>query len=127
MSWEIEGTDQFVDWYRSLASEEIDSVDAVVEMLGEEGPNLGRPHADTLEGSRLQNLKELRPPGAGKFLRILFVFDPRRQAILLLGGNKEGNWKKWYKTAIPEAEQLYDDYLEELEAEGLIKPPQAND
>lgn len=127
MTWEIEGTDQFVDWYRSLASEEIDSVDAVVEMLGEEGPNLGRPHADTLEGSRLENLKELRPPGAGKFLRILFVFDPRRQAILLLGGNKEGNWKKWYKTAIPEAEQLYGEYLDELEAEGLIKPPEVND
>jgi len=57
----------------------------------------------------------------------LFVFDPRRQAILLLGANKEGNWKKWYKTAIPQAEQLYDDYLEELEAEGLIKPPEVND
>lgn len=120
VSWKIEGTDEFVGWYRGLAEGEIDSVDAVVEMLGEEGPNLGRPHADTLEGSSLSNLKELRPPGAGKFLRILFVFDPRRQAILLLGGNKEGNWASWYKTAIPEAEGLYEVYIKELEAEGLL-------
>jgi hypothetical protein len=127
VSWEIEGTDQFVAWYRILDDDEIDSIDAVVEMLGEEGPNLGRPHADTLEASSLPNLKELRPPGAGKFLRILFVFDPRRQAILLLGGNKEGNWTKWYKTSIPAAEQLYEQYISELEAEGLITTDQDPD
>ncbi len=127
MSWEIEGTDQFVEWYRSLTGDENDSVDAVVEMLAEEGPNLGRPHADTLEGSAIQNLKELRPPGAGKFLRILFVFDPRRQAILLLGGNKEGNWTKWYTTAIPVAEQIYDEYLNELKAEGILDSDENTD
>jgi len=120
MVWEVEGTNEFVGWYRELAEDEVDAVTAVVEMLVDGGPNLGRPHVDTLEGSELANLKELRPPGAGKYLRILFVFDPRRHAILLLGGNKEGNWTKWYTTAIPEAETLYDTYLAELRAEGLI-------
>lgn len=121
MTWQVEGTDQFVEWYRALQAGERDATDAVVEMLIDDGPNLGRPHADTLEGSQLANLKELRPPGPGKHLRILFVFDPRRHAILLLGGNKAGNWVKWYKTAIPQAEHLYEIYLSELEAEGLLK------
>lgn len=120
MLWEIEGTDEFVAWYRELEEAEIDAVNAVVELLEEDGPNLGRPHADTLEGSHIANLKELRPPGRGKFLRILFVFDPRRSAILLLGGNKEGDWSRWYEVAIPEAERLYAIYLAELRSDGVL-------
>ena len=120
MVWEVEGTNEFVGWYRSLVEAEVDAVNAVVEMLAEDGPNLGCPHVDTLQNSQLSNLKELRPPGAGKYLRILFVFDPRRNAILLLGGNKEGNWTNWYKTSIPEAEQLYEIHLQELVDEGLL-------
>lgn len=65
-------------------------------------------------------MKELRPRGAAKNCRVLFIFDPRRQAVLLVGGDKTGQWAKWYRTAIPEAERLYEDYLEELDALGLL-------
>ncbi|MBK9295466.1 MAG: type II toxin-antitoxin system RelE/ParE family toxin [Candidatus Microthrix sp.] len=73
-----------------------------------------------MKGSNYHNLKELRPRGAAKNCRVLFIFDPRRQAILLVGGDKTGQWATWYRTAIPEAEQLYKDYLDELEALGLL-------
>lgn len=87
-------------------------------MLEEKGPGLGRPWIDTLEGSRHPNMKELRPRGGN--LRILFVFDPRRTAILLLGGDKSGEWTSWYERAIPEADRLYDEHLSELRDEGIL-------
>jgi len=64
-------------------------------------------------------MKELRAAQGGA-LRVLFSFDPRRQAILLLGGDKTGEWSKWYQWAVPLADDLYDDYLEELSMEELI-------
>lgn len=91
---------------------------AAVEILESAGPTLGRPTVDTLEGSRLQNLKELRPRGG--HLRVLFVFDPRRVAILLLGGDKTGRFKAWYAEAIPEAERLYDEHLAQLREQGEL-------
>jgi len=81
---------------------------------------LGRPIVGEITGSRLHNLKELRPPATS--IRILFLFDPRRNAILLLGADKaEYGWKEWYGTAIPEAERIYDEYLNELRKEGLLE------
>jgi hypothetical protein len=79
---------------------------------------LGRPWVDTLVAARRHNMKELRPRGG--FLRVLFVFDPRRTAILLLGGDKRDQWEAWYREAIPAAECLYDVYLEALKEEGLL-------
>jgi hypothetical protein len=73
---------------------------------------------DSIAGSRIGNLKELRPMSSD--IRILFVFDPRRTAILLLGGSKTNDWTGWYKRNIPEAERLYDAYLTELRKEGLL-------
>lgn len=87
-------------------------------MLEEKGPALGRPHVDTLQGSKYTNLKELIIQHAGDPYRVIFAFDPRRTAILLLGGRKTDS--KWYKSAIPEAEKLYARYLQEIKDEGLI-------
>ena len=123
MAWEINGTDQFADWYATLTGPAQDAVIAVVELLTEQGPQLDRPHADRIKGSKDHNRKELRPRGAAKNCRVLFIFDPHRQAILLVGGDKTGQWEKWYRIAIPEAEQLYETYLEELEA---TSPPDDN-
>ena len=97
---------------------EPEGFDAAVEALEERGPTLGRPFVDTLTGSRIPNLKELRP--LGTTVRILFVFDPRRVAILLLGGDKEGRWQEFYAEAIPLAERLYEEHLDELRREGAI-------
>jgi len=120
VAWEINGTDEFADWFGALPETDQDEVIAVVELLAEYGPELGRPYADRLAGSKYHNLKELRPRGTARHLRILFMFDPRREAILLVGGNKQGQWSAWYAEAIPRAEQLYEEYLEELKAEGLL-------
>jgi len=88
-------------------------------LLEERGPSLGRPHVDTLaKQSRHSNLKELRIEHRGDAYRVLFAFDPRRVGVLLLGGRKPD--QKWYKTAVPAADKLYDRYLEELKREGLI-------
>ena len=85
-------------------------------VLRQEGPNAGRPWVDTLSGKlRYHNLKELRLPGTN--LRVLFIFDPRRVAVLLLGGDKTGQWEKWYRKAIPQAETIYERHLAALKKE----------
>ncbi|WBC13525.1 type II toxin-antitoxin system RelE/ParE family toxin [Micromonospora sp. WMMA1998] len=79
---------------------------------------MGGPHDRAVTASRLSNLKELRPPSAGRTeIRILFVFDPWRSAVLLVAGDKSGQWARWYRNAVPEAEQLYDRYLKERKEE----------
>src|SRR6266700_4087084 len=76
------------------------------------GPALGPPAVDRITGSRLHNLKELRPGSAGKTeIRILFIFDPQRRAVLLVAGEKAGNWTRWYRDAIKLAEDRYARYL----------------
>ena len=119
MAWEVEYTDQFEGWWEGLSSEQQEALDDRVMLLAEVGPGLGRPVVDTITGSRHANMKELRASEGGA-LRVLFAFDPRRYAILLLGGDKSGRWNEWYRRAIPEADALYDVHLGELRAEGLI-------
>lgn len=81
-------------------------------MLADQGPRLGRPLVDRVKGSRHHNMKELRPASAGSSeIRILFAFDPRRHAILLVAGDKAGSWKGWYKVNIPLADQRYAEHL----------------
>lgn len=118
MVWNVEGTDEFHRWFSGLTSSERIAVAAKIDLLEEKGPSLGRPHADTLKGSALTNLKELIIQHAGDPYRVIFAFDPRRTAVLLLGGRKTDN--RWYKTAVPEAERIYKRYLQEIKDEGLI-------
>jgi len=118
VAWEVEYTDEFGAWWETLSEAEQRAVIPAVGMLEEEGPALGRPLADTVAGSRHPNMKELRPPHGN--LRILFAFDPRRMAILLVGGDKTGRWREFYEEVIPEADRLYDEHLEELREEGEI-------
>ena len=88
-----------------------EKVEAAVDVLAEYGPTLGRPLVDTLTGSKLANLKELRPRQTN--IRILFVFETWRSAILPVAGDKTGQWHRWYEGAIPQAEQLFALYLTE--------------
>lgn len=121
MPWEIFLTDEVNGWLDDLATADDDSYRQVVyaiEALAEVGPNLGRPLVDRIKGSAIHNLKELRPGSAGATeVRVLFVFDPWRSAILLVAGDKASNWSGWYRHAIPRAEQLYETYLKERAAE----------
>ena len=117
--WEVEVTDQFAEWWQNLSADQQESVTDRVDLLADRGPDLGRPVVDRIQTSRHHNMKELRAAKEGA-LRVLFMFDPRRQLILLLGGDKSGAWNDWYEWAVPLADGLYDDYLEELKDEGLI-------
>jgi hypothetical protein len=121
VAWPVEVTDEFAAWWDTLATDQQNAVAAGVSVLEQAGPTLGRPLVDRVAGSSLHNLKELRISVAGHELRILFVFDPRRVAVLLLGGDKTGDWQGWYRTAIPAAERLYQELLEELRDEGLLE------
>lgn len=112
MTWKIIQTAQVRDWYRGLSPGEQSDVRVAVRTLSHYGPALRRPLVGLIKTSRYHNMKELRPGGAAKHIRILFVFDPTRQAILLLGGNKAGKWKGWYRTAVPRADAFYAAYLE---------------
>ena len=119
MVWEVEVTDQFTQWWSTLSNDQREAVTDRVDILTEQGPDLGRPIVDRIHSSRHQSMKELRAAKGGA-LRVLFSFDPRRQAILLLGGDKTGAWNDWYQWAVPAADDLYDEYLREIEKEGLI-------
>lgn len=112
--WETEYTDQFEAWWASLSAVDQAPIIAGVELLTERGPGLGRPAVDTIAGSRHPNMKELR---AGT-VRVFFAFDPRRTAILLIGGDKRGRWHEFYERMVERADDLYDEHLEELRREG---------
>jgi hypothetical protein len=107
------------DWLHQLRRTDRASailVGQAITALLEEGPSLGRPLADRIKGSVLHNLKELRPGSAGSTeIRILFIFDPDRNAVLLVAGDKAGQWEAWYHQAIPLAEARYAIYLKERE------------
>ena len=117
--WEIEVTDQFDGWWSTLTDDQREAVTDRADVLAERGPDLGRPIVDRIHSSRHQSMKEPRTARGGA-LRVLFCFDLRCQAILLLGGDKTGAWNEWYEWAAPLADDLYDEYLHELEEEGLI-------
>ena len=117
--WEVEYTNEFGQWWESLTESEQDSIARTVELLKVLGPSLSRPHADSIKGSRHSNMKELRSQCEGRPLRTLFAFDPRRTAILLIGGDKTGD-DRFYDRMIPVADELYDIHLFELRKEGLI-------
>jgi hypothetical protein len=110
--WEVLCTDEFGAWFEALDEAQQDAVIARVDLLETEGPSLGRPTVDTIIGARHPNMKELRVSKGGA-IRILFAFDPRRQAVLLIGGDKTGRWRGWYERAIPLADDLFDQYLDE--------------
>jgi hypothetical protein len=105
-------------WLIELDQDSYEQVIAALELPAERGPQLGRPLVDTVVRSRHRNMKALRPGSSGRSeLRILFAFDPERHAILLVAGDKAGNWTRWYKTNIPIADDLFDDHLRILKGE----------
>lgn len=119
MTWEIEYTDEFGEWWADLAEDEQESVAASVRLLEERGPMLGFPHSSGINGSKHGHMRELRTQHGGHPLRTLYAFDPRRHAILLIGGDKTGD-NRWYEINVPIADRLYEEHLEQLRKEGLI-------
>jgi hypothetical protein len=110
--WEVILLDDVVEWFTALLARDTELVAAAIDLLEEHGPSLGRPLVDHVKASRHHNMKELRPGSSGRSeIRILFAFDPRRRAVLLIAGDKAGNWTRWYDDHIPIADNRYDEWL----------------
>ena len=110
--YEIEYTDEYGAWHDEQSIEVQRAIVAVVEILEEHGPKLGRPYVDTMKGGSHANLKELRVQYRGQPYRLFFAFDPKQTAIVLIGGCKAGD-KRFYQRMIPLADRLYETYLKE--------------
>ena len=122
MVWNVEYTDEFARWFQSLGEMQQDDVTVAGLLLMEQGPQLPFPHSSGLVGSRHPHMRELRVQSGGRPIRVFYAFDPRRSAILLIGGDKTGD-KRFYDKMIPIADRLYDAYdayIEEIRNEGLI-------
>ena len=118
VEWEIEFTDEFERWWNGLSEDEQVSVDSAVRLLAMVGPTLRYPYSSGVNGSRHSRMRELRVQHEGRPYRVLYAFDSRRIALLLLAGDKTGN-ERWYEENVPLADRLYDEHLAVLEKEGL--------
>ena len=119
--WEILLLGPVNDWFLALCKDDplmADKVEEALDELAVSGPLLGRPLVDRIHGSKIHNLKELRPrvPGTAE-VRLLFVFDEEREAIVLVAGDKAGHWSTWYVETVPLAEERYAAYRRELREE----------
>ncbi len=116
--WTIKQTEEFQDWYEKADKKLQDDTLEHVEILRQFGPQLNRPYVDTLKGSSITNLKELRFNSGDKVIRIFFVFDPERNGVLVIGGDKAGSGdKSFYDKMIAKSEKIYAKYLEERKKE----------
>ncbi|MDH6538432.1 hypothetical protein M2167_000939 [Streptomyces sp. SPB4] len=117
--WEVILVSEVAQWFQALAESDWDSAEQVedaVDALAMFGPTLGRPLVDRIKGAEQHHMKELRPGSSGgSEVRILFAFDPVRRAVLLVAGDKAGNWQGWYEANVPLAEKRYRNHIAELD------------
>jgi hypothetical protein len=114
VAWEVEFSDEFGNWWESLTVAEQKSVDFTVSLLQEAGPALRMPHSSGVRMSRHAHMRELRIQHEGRPYRVLYAFDRRRTAMLLIGGDKTGK-DRWYEEYVPLADAIYDRRLRELD------------
>ena len=119
MAWEVEYTDEFNRWRAGLTYRERSRINASIDLLTEYGPRLPFPHSSGVRGSRYGHMRELRVQIGGRPFRVFYAFDPRRSAIVLVGGDKTGD-NRFYRRYIPIADRLYDEYVSQLRKDGLI-------
>jgi hypothetical protein len=113
--------DEFELWWKNLTEAEQEDVSAVVELLEAKGPQLPFPYSSGINRSKHSHMRELRIQHHGRPYRVLYAFDPRRMAILLIGGDKTGK-DEWYDENVPIADKLYDEHIKELKKEGFLDP-----
>jgi hypothetical protein len=117
MTWNVEYTDAFNAWWERLNEDEQEDVAACVGLLEARGPHLEHPYSSKIHGSRFGQMRELRVQHKGKPYRVLYAFDPRRAAILLIGGDKTGD-NRFYEKYVPKADEIFERHLAELNKEG---------
>ena len=110
--WEVLLHPEVVAWLETQSDSDYSLIRDALEALQITGPSLGRPFVDRLKGTKFHNLKELRPLGSQ--IRLLFAFDPKRKAIVLVAGDKTNSWTSWYEQNIPIAEKRYAEHLKQL-------------
>jgi hypothetical protein len=120
VAWEVEFTDEFEEWWNGLKETEQIKIDAAIRMLEEYGPDLSYPASSGVSRSRHSHMRELRVQVRGKPFRVLYAFNPKRAAILLVGGDKTGD-DRWYEVNVPKADQVYDRHIEELKNDSKSK------
>ena len=118
MEWDIEFTGEFERWWNGLSEDEQVSVDSAVRLLAMVGPTLRHPYSSGVSSSRHSRMRELRVQHQGRPYRVLYAFDSRRVALLLVAGDKTGN-ARWYEEYVPLADRLYDEHLAALKKEGV--------
>jgi hypothetical protein len=112
MAWQVRFHDAFEVEFEAMAAEVQDELIATAKLLQDYGPKLGRPHADTLNGSQFANMKELRFRAAGGVWRVAFAFDPNREGVLLVAGDKSGGSEdRFYRRLIAKADERYAEHL----------------
>ena len=111
--WNVEFTDEFEEWWETLNEDEQKRIAFSVNLLRQAGPSLPFPHSSVVKQSRHGSMRELRSQCEGRPLRTFYAFDPRRTAILLIGGNKTGD-DRFYDKMVPIADKVYDSYLKEI-------------
>lgn len=116
MAWIVEFTDEFEGWWSEVDESVQDAIDRVIGVLEQRGPTLRFPHSSDVQGSKHGNMRELRVQVGGDPYRIFYAFDPRRVAILLIGGCKTGD-DRFYERMIAVADRLYDEHREQLSRE----------
>ena len=119
MPWDVEYTDEFLEWWNGITGSDQDSVSTSVGRLIQDGISLDYPHSSAIHSSRHSHMRELRVSGGRSPIRVFYAFDPRRTSILLIGGFKTAD-DLFYRRYVPIADRLYDLYLDELHKEGLI-------
>ncbi len=120
MPWDVEVRDEFKAWWGERTDAERISVGRAVLLLEERGPHLPFPDSSGVGGSRHSAMRELRVQHQGHPFRVLYIFDPRRVALLLLAGDKTGD-DRWYEKNVSLADEIYDNYLAEMEEENNAK------
>jgi len=126
MATEVIVTHEFADWYEGLTEPEQNAVERVVDLLEERGATLTFPLSSGIKGSKFSSMRELRIQHRGEPYRVLYAFDPVRQAVLLMGGVKTGQGNRWYEDAIRQADKLFAEYVQETEQRAIDarqKPP----
>jgi hypothetical protein len=116
----VEFSDEFGRWWDALSADEQDSIATGVRLLEAHGPTLDYPHSSKVVTSRHSRMCELRVQHDGRPYRVFYCFDPRRAAMLLIGGDKTGD-NRFYETMVPWADAIYDQHLKELANEAEKK------
>ena len=122
IKWEADFHDEFTPEYDALPEDVQDELQAIIDVLEQLGPQMGRPRVDTLKGSKHANMKEIRFDAADGVWRFAFAFDPNRQAIVLCGGDKSGGSEsRFYRQLITKADKRFDAHIAKVKQEKETK------